>query len=275
MATLEFIQKRIDGKEKEIEKLEKKMERILKAESTNWEVNPYFYNENDKKWTQKYIDDAKASLEDYKNQLEVIKQKDASRNVPAILEFLNLWKNRVVDHYTRGLKVYFDEYNEVRRLGKEYWDIQYNYNDPTRKEKEQVYETARDIFYGKCHGYYERKYFTNRWGKQDYKDVKVKDGEYEWLRPYNNYEENEAYARLQKDVDEEAKRKYDFIIERTNRVVGQITDASGLYISDNFELNGIIIGTNGKARVETITAGGWNIQCEHFRTLIHPIREKK
>ena len=92
------------------------MERILKAESTNWEVNPYYYNENDKKWTQKYINDAKASLEDYKNQLEVVKQKDASRNVPAILEFLNLWKNKIVDHYTRGLNVYFNEYNEVRRL---------------------------------------------------------------------------------------------------------------------------------------------------------------
>lgn len=275
MATVEFIQKRIEGKEKEITKLEKKLERILKAESTNWEVNPYYYSESDKRWTERDLNNAKDSLEDYKKQLEVLIQKNASRNVPAILDFLKIWKEKVIARYTEGLDEYFKEHNEVRRLGREYWDIQYDYNNPTRKEKEQVYETARDIFYGKCHGYYERKYFTNRWGKQDYKDVKVKDGEYEWLKPYNQYDENEAYKRLQKDVEEEANRKYDFIIERTNRIVGQITDASGLYVSDNFELNGIIIGTKGKARVETITAGGYNIQCLHFRVLVHPVREKK
>ena len=53
MATVEFIQKRIEGKEKEISKLEKKLERILKAESTNWEVNPYYYRESDKRWTER------------------------------------------------------------------------------------------------------------------------------------------------------------------------------------------------------------------------------
>lgn len=273
MATVEFIQKRIEGKEKEISKLEKKLERILKAESTNWEVNPYYYSESDKRWTERDLNSAKDSLEDYKKQLEVLIQKNASRNVPAILDFLKIWKEKVIARYTEGLDEYFKEHNEVRRLGREYWDTPYG--DPNRKEKEQVYETARDIFHGKCHGYYERRYFTNRWGKQDYKDVKVKDGEYEWLKPYNQYDENEAYKRLQKDVEEEANRKYDFIIERTNRIVGQITDASGLYVSDNFELNGIIIGTNGKARVETITAGGYNIQCLHFRVLVHPVREKK
>lgn len=34
MATIEFITKRVEGKKKEIAKLEKKMERILKAEAT-------------------------------------------------------------------------------------------------------------------------------------------------------------------------------------------------------------------------------------------------
>lgn len=272
MATLEFIQKRIEGKEKEIEKLEKKMERILKAEATNWEVNPYYYHEDDKKWTQKYIDRANEELEEYKKQLEVAKQKEASRNVTVILEFLENWKMRVIARYTAGLEIYFKESDEVHKLGREYWDAPYG--DPQRKEKEQAYETARDIFYEKCRGKYEKQYFINRWGRQDYHEVKVRDGEYEWLKPYCEYNEEEAYKRLQKDVEEEAKRKYDFIIERTNKIVGQITDASGLYIANNEELNGIIIGTNGKARVETITAGGWNIQVAHFRVLIHRVKEK-
>lgn len=43
MATVEFLQKRVAGKEKEIKTLEKKLERIKKAEASNWEKNPYHY----------------------------------------------------------------------------------------------------------------------------------------------------------------------------------------------------------------------------------------
>ena len=47
------------------------------------------------------------------------------------------------------------------------------------------------------------------------------------------------------------------IIERTNKIVGEITDAAGLTITAG-ELNGVIIGTKGKARVKTIGCGGYN-----------------
>ena len=38
------------------------------------------------------------------------------------------------------------------------------------------------------------------------------------------------------------------------------------------DINGIIVGTEGKAKIQTIGAGGYNIQCFHFRTLIHEIK---
>lgn len=83
-------------------------------------------------------------------------------------------------------------------------------------------------------------------------------------------EEREAW--LEKTMEEEKKAKLADLIARINKVVGTITDASCLTIGGKGDINGFVVGTEGKARVETIGAGGYNIVCFHFRTLIHEIK---
>lgn len=257
MASIDFIQKRIAGKEKELDKLNKKLERIRKVEAQNWEdPNPYYYHESDLKYTLRDIEEAKKALEAYKSQLTTEQEKASSRNVPVIIEFLNNWRDRVIEFHTEKFKEYYNEKQLVRELYK--------------SSDRAAYEAAKDIFHKKCYGYFERVEFINRWGKPDHTDKKIKDGEYEWLKPYINESTfDECLAKFKKDIDKEWVRKYDFIIERTNAIVGQITDASNLKIGAKHDLNGFIIGTRGTAKVQTIDAGGYNIQCYHFRTLIN------
>ena len=268
MATTEFIEKRIAGKEKELDKLTKKLARIRKVEAQNWEdPNPYYYNKHDLDVCLRDIADVEKALATYKNQLVAEQEKAASRNVPVIIEFLNDWRDRVIEFHTEKFKEYYDEKQHVRDLYDKVGDQFY----AREKTPERVaYDEAVNIFDKKCHGYYERQDFVNKWGKPDYRKVKVKDGEYEWMRPYiNEINLEAALKKFTKDVDKEWIRKYDFIIERTNAIVGQITDASNLRIGAKHDLNGFIIGTKGKAKVQTIDAGGYNIQCYHFRTLIN------
>ena len=257
MASIEFITKRIEGKEKELDKLNKKMERIRKAEATNWEVNPYYYSEYDIRVTLRDIEDAKKALDNYKAQLVTETEKSNSRNVEVILKFLEKWKARVRWQYTAGLTDYYSEKEALYEA----------YGTPE-------YEELRKAFSTKCHGVFEYKTYKNPWnGKEEKQKVKVEDGEYEYLKAYTVERTLEgATARLEKDLVQEANRKYDFIIERTNKIVGTITDASNLVIGSKEDLNGYIIGDRGTAKVQTIGAGGYAVQCFHFRTLINPMK---
>lgn len=258
MASIQFIEKRIAGKKVEIEKLNKKLDRILKAQATGWNVNPYYYDERDLKYTKKDLEAAVDALVGYEKQLAEANQKAASRNVPVILEFLEGWKNQAkefyVDHFPKYLKAY-EEYREAQQKYTDWW----NKNGfRTRRENPEEYKQREREQEEHSH------IFHSTWN---------------FIAPYVYRDRNCKLAfdmiKLEKDLNDEANRKYDFIIERTNAIVGTITDASHLYVGDKGDLNGYIIGTDGVAKVQTIGAGGYNIQCFHFRTLIKRMKAEE
>lgn len=272
MATVEFLQKRIDGKEKEIAKLQKKLERIYKAQASNWEINPYWYHESDIKYTLRDIEVAEKLLSDYKAQLESQIEKDNSRDVQVILDFLQEWKDRVFNFYSKGLQKMFADYEYLLTLYRKIDELRWG--TPEHSEVDAELQRFRILLHEKKYGVFEDIPQTDpSYRKWRNEKRKVETGEYEWLHEYFGYRSlNEALAALKSGLDKEANAKYDDIIERTNHIVGQITDASYLTIGGKGDLNGYIIGTKGKASVKTIGAGGYNIQCYHFRTLIKPMK---
>lgn len=260
--TIETLNKRIEGANKNIAKLEAKLDRILKAQATNWTVNPYYYREEDIKWTKRDLEVARNSLATYEAQLVSETEKANSRNVPAILNFLENWKKRVYS-YNKGIINAHDEEEA-------YVDSLYDHSKPSWEQSKEYVDASYEL-YAKCHGYYEyREYRSPITGKKYRERVKVQDGDYE---PIMNYLGEEGDAKLRKLLKIHAEAMYDDIIARSNRIVGQITDASDLRVGEKGELNGIVVGTNGKAKIQTISAGGYNIQCFHFRTLINEVRE--
>lgn len=259
MASIAYIEQRIAGKEKEIAKLTKKLDRITAAQATGWTKNPYYYDESDLRSTAKELDEAKTGLAKYQAELTAANEKAASRNVPAILEFLEAWKQRCFDFYNEDLHAAFQERDEIRALYRRNGASAYSSEEAAAREK--AYRT-------KLYGRYERV-TAERNGRKYTTEIKAEDGEWEHIRPLMRGTYEESAERLKQDLAEEANRKYDFIIERTNEIVGEITDATGLKVGAKGDLNGYIKGTRGTAKVKTIGAGGYNIQCYHFRTLIH------
>ena len=258
MASIEYIQKRVEGKEKEIAKLEKKMERILKAQATGWEVNPYWYHEDDLKWTARDIERAKATLEKYKADLNTAQEKANSRNVTAILEFLEMWKKQVTKFYHKTFEKYPEAYEQHREEMKQY-NLSHFEERKLKKENEEEYNRYKSAKEAEVEGFKIRFGFLQPYIERKWVDSNT----YKWL-----FDEE----KFQKDINEEANRKYDNIIERTNEITGTITDATGLEVGDKGELDGYVIGERGTAHVHTIGAGGYNIQCYHFRVLVHEVR---
>lgn len=258
MATIEYLNKRLEGKVKEIQKLEKKLERIRKAEATGWEVNPYYYDTNDLKWTLRDLDEAKKALDDLNQKLTEAVEKSESRNIKVIIEFLEGWQKRVTEFYE-------DQFLKYKIAQEERWKENSAYCDwcnsgesrkvsPEEREKRRIAERKAERDFNSCWSFLF-PYIERELNKEKYK--------YEFVL---NRE------KLAKDLKAEADAKYDDIIERTNKFIGKITDASALSIGAKGELNGYIIGERGTVKVQTIGAGGYNIQCFHFRTLVNLLK---
>lgn len=65
------------------------------------------------------------------------------------------------------------------------------------------------------------------------------------------------------------------LLKRVTKITGPVTDWSGLYVTQGnmgAVLNGVVIGEDANARVESILAGGYAIQRLHVRTLVHEVK---
>lgn len=301
MASKEYIQERIAKASETISKKEntisKKEKQIAKKEAylnekygiTSWKEYDRYSREgkteevhNDIYWTicdiehleddinrgKKEIAAKEISLEKYQAELQNIIEKENSRNVTVILDFLDKWKVDCKGFYLKAIEPYYLEKEKVRDLSKRASE---SWQKPNHDVIEKEYQEAMLSLRNKIRGYFrpiteeEKKSGQYRWQSE----IKIKEGEWEYAKMYLSHKnKEEALAALQKDLNHEANRKYDDIIERTNSIVGEITDCSQLRINAKGNLDGIIIGTRGQACVQTVGAGGYNIQCFHFRTLI-------
>ena len=87
-------------------------------------------------------------------------------------------------------------------------------------------------------------------------------------------DEQKAFEFLDAALEAERKAKILDLMARIENITGKILDAEALHIGAKGDLEGVIIGEQGKAKINTIGAGGYNIQCFHFRTLVHEYKDK-
>ena len=277
---VEQLQDRIQKANIKIEKIEKRIKKwqdaqcekaFLKADG--WLLNmgrdrEYLWNEYIKDCNKELdyavqdLYDAKLTLEKYQNMLNLEKAKDnefENNRIQVIWEFLLNYKEQVAEYIRDNMSV-LNEYYEVNSQMCDWHNNNaYKVHQGTlsREEYNRVYNELRE---------------------------REKDLE-ESIHPYTKLVATRKYPETTRVVDEEkldeillkdCKARYFQLVKEVTEITGIITDATNLSMHGG-ELNGIIIGERGKAKVQTFSAGGHSQhiivnekhgQCFHYRTRV-------
>lgn len=259
--TREQLQERINKLESKIEKTEKNQFKYYDKLSTttqslvrmgigrNWEerrlLNLSWDDESNLNmyYTKKReLEDFTNTLNKYKNQLKAL---DDLIEIPVLRQFLNNWKESAIEYYINLTDRYIEKRKEI--------NSKYVKNGIVIREYSKQYE-------------------------EEMRELKEMFGNYVvQIVYYYNRTKNE---QIRKDIEKDAQSKYKKLVSRISDIVGEIKNCNSLKIAGNGEINGIIEGEKGKAKIETIIAGGYNEhiivnvkhgQCAHYRVLVREL----
>lgn len=230
---------------------------------------------NDIKGAKEKLKIAENTLGNWQGRLniKINEQKFIENNAPqVIVDFLNDWKEKVYSYYIKQ----YDNYQSTKETlnrAKEETAIEFIENN---KDSFEDY-----IVNGEVHKNLIRMAINyNKAGindhlqlnKLDDKSIQKQLSKYldgtlqEMLRIYKDAERVEWLNKL---LETEKQAKLLDMVTRISGITGEITDASYLKVSGKGNLDGYVVGKEGKAKVETIGAGGYHIQRFHYRTLVH------
>ena len=207
-----------------------------------------------------------SKLDDLNKRLKSLyekKQKEDLKNnstpqIPVIEEFLENWKKSAREYYLQqveALEKFEAEYNN--NLDEVIKELEIKYGKPAvLKMSAEVKKELKD----------RKVDYTSRnmYIKTHFNSVTVE------LSQLGSEMNDKLESLLSSEVN---KKRADFYA-RCYKVVGDITDASSLHVGKNGSINGTIVGKLGKAVVETIMAGGYNVQVLHYRVLVTPLNKK-
>lgn len=211
------------------------------------------------------LHDAQLTLEKYQNMLnlEVAKDNEFENNrISIIWEFLLNYKEQVANYIRENINVLNEYYVINSRMCDWHNNNAYKVHNGqmTREEYNRVYNELRE----------------------QERELEESIHPYTKLVATRNYPEKERIvdeAKLEEILLKDCKARYFELVDEVTKYTGIITDAQGLKIKAG-ELNGIIIGEKGKAKVLTFSAGGYNQgiivnvkhgQCFHYRTKVSKV----
>ena len=295
--TEQEIKTRIDKKEKEIQKIEKRIQKwttgmneeakqivaacelvyedpqykpayqTYKQYKEKHEQDPTVFRQ-DYEWNKgpqfdeaysayRDLAESKRTLEKYRNQLDKLNNFNNMENIPAIWNFLQEWRKQAYEYFVENIKLYA----KLKAEQEDKW---------TEYKETDEYKTRLTMYSGRSGEYY----IKSKWLQEYYSPIhRITEDVYKYNGKWDD-------VKLNKILDKDVQNKYNDFVNRITEKAGTIVDASNLKIAGNGIINGFVQGDKNKVRVETIVAGGYNTdvivnvkhgQILHYRVLVNII----
>lgn len=248
-----------------------------------WLLSDYDDKKDDVKGAEQKLADAERICANWNEKLdvEINKEKIIQDTVPQVIkDFLEKWKDDAFDWYLHRYDGFLELRarlrNEEHAARLEAYNTLPEYVDTRERyksflgDKDPDYSTLLNLYPSKP----VNEFLKER--KLDYKAVQERLNNYGdgiIFKMLDYRDKDERCAWLNKTLEEEKKAKLIFLINSITYITGPITDAKHLYVSAG-DLNGVIVGEKGVAKIQTFSAGGYNIQCFHYRTRVDDVTEK-
>lgn len=241
----------------------------------------YDYNskKDDIKGAKSKLAEAERICANWKEKLdfEINKEKIIEDTAPQVIkDFLEDWKQKSFEWYKLRHASFLDFKAELREAERE-----------ARIEALRTlpeYAADRERF---GEDLYTDFHINNPWPRKpmedylkdrdlDYKSIKERLGAFAdqiIMKMCEFRDEDLRLKWLDGALEQEKKAKLYLLITQINDITGPITDASYLCVNAG-EINGVIIGEKGAAKVLTFSAGGHSVQCYHFRTRVDDVSDR-
>lgn len=214
------------------------------------------------------IKEAEAILEKHQARLDTVKEKDAA--IDSIPECLKDFMNQIVERWDNYDKKLRDEskpyYYELKAKADEilYEGNPYHITSEMKQKLREMYPDFVESYREDLRDHFENEYIYRPFVQRFHVEVN-------YARGYWNLTDEEIHrANL-----ESGKRIILDLVNRVTKITGPVRDWSGLRVTSGngggAVLNGLVMGEDGTARVESIYASG-PIQRLHIRTLVKEVR---
>lgn len=251
---IEKAELKISKKQNTITKKQKSIEKKSNYLMTKYGVdyNTFDkYNREGHGWTREEDHDVYWTMCDIDTLIDDIKR--LNKEIPEIQKTLEKYQGQLAGEIEKE-SIFIKEVPEVMKKLEEQLVVEWDRWDMNRRER--LLKVYNEVGYKVFMKGTPEKYFYDSHTHADY--------EFMFLTDDQIHNSNVQFAR-QEVLD---------LYRRVKDITGEVTDWSYIRLEDGNEfpvLTGIVTGKEGKANIETILAGGYNIQRLHIRTLVHSI----
>lgn len=213
----------------------------------------------------KAIAKAKKELKALKEELKKVEIEEIKTSKDPIDEFLAMWRVKAHKYFTGLRKVMVEKRSAKYPINKENLELVKRSFDRRAYSDDRIEEILKELptmdSYKK-EGY-EREITSARFKEWLSLHTKTDISIIEGMGDPNH---------IERVLDRDVIVKKKSFIAKIEAKAGKLVDVKGLSVGVDGSLNGIAIGSERSVKVESILAGGYNVQCLHYRVLVKPIK---